>query len=99
MVPDAEQVSAEYRAIAGRRPGGAITCPYCQQAVEYELNGEDLVQSNTPPMRFSRQKTEDRARSYGQVFLNKADTTPEEWVTHDKGMAGALKGYRYAEDP
>jgi hypothetical protein len=47
----------------------------------------------------TRAKTEDRARRYGQVFLNKADTTSEEWVADDKGMPGALRGYRYAEDP
>ena len=34
-----------------------------------------------------------------QVFLNQAATTPEEWAAHDKGMPGALRGYRYAEDP
>lgn len=32
------------------------------------------------------------------VFLKKIDTTPEEWVGHDKGMPGALRGYKYAED-
>jgi hypothetical protein len=67
--------------------------------VEYDPNGEDLVQSNNPPLRYSRQKTEDRARSYGLVFLNLADTTPEEWAAHEKGMQGAFLGYRYAEDP
>jgi hypothetical protein len=51
------------------------------------------------PLRYSRQKMESRAKGYGQVFLNKADATPEEWVADDKGMPGALRGYRYAEDP
>jgi hypothetical protein len=99
MVPDAEQTSADYRAINLRMPGGAVTCPYCQGAVEYHPNGEDLVQSNRVALRYSRPKTEDRSRRYGQVFLNKGDATPEEWVAHDKGMTGALRGYRYAEDP
>jgi hypothetical protein len=94
MVPDAEQKTAEYRAIATRNLGGAITCPYCQQAVEYHPNGQDLVQSIMPPLRYSRPKTEDRARSYGQVFFNRP-----EWAANDKGMPGAFQGYRYAEDP
>jgi hypothetical protein len=99
MVPDADQVTADYRAINNRQPGGAVTCPYCQKAVEYHSNGDDLVQSNCVPLRYSRLKTEDRARRYGQVFLNKIDATPEEWVAHDKGMPGAFQGYKYAEDP
>jgi hypothetical protein len=99
MVPDLDQGTPDYRALNARRPGGAITCPYCQGAVEYDLNGEDLVVSRRTPLRYSRAKTEDRAEKYGQVFLNKADTTPEEWVADDKGMPGALRGYRYAEDP
>jgi len=99
MVPDSDQATSDYKAINGRSPGGAITCPCCQGAVEYDSNGEDLIASSRSPLRFSRAKTEDRARKYGQVFLNKADTTPEEWVADDKGMLGALRGYRYAEDP
>jgi hypothetical protein len=99
MVPDSTQVTAEYRAIATRQPGGAVTCPYCQNAVEYEANGEDLIQSNLVPLRYSRAKAEDRARTYGQAFLNKTDATPEEWAEHDKGMPGAFRGHRYAEDP
>jgi hypothetical protein len=99
MVPDADQASPQYKAIHDRKPGGAVTCAYCQQAVEYHANGHDLVTSTRLPLRYSRQKTEDRAANYGQVFLNKANTTPEEWLAHDKGMAGALRGYRYAEDP
>jgi hypothetical protein len=99
MVPDADQVSLEYQAINHREPGGAVTCPYCQEPLEYGSNGEDLVQSSRVPLRYSRQKTESRANSYGRVFLNKADTSPEEWAEYDKGMAGAFRGYRYAEDP
>jgi hypothetical protein len=99
MVPDAGQSSAEYRAIINRQPGGAITCAYCQRAIEYAANGEDLVQSDQDPLRYSRPKCEDRARRYGQVFLNKSDASPQEWLAHDKAMPGALGGYRYAEDP
>jgi hypothetical protein len=99
MVPDSDQVTPEHRALNARKPGGAITCPYCQGAVEYDLNGEDLVASRRKPLRYSRAKTEDRAQKYGAVFLNKSDATPEEWVADDKGMPGALQGYRYAEDP
>jgi|ERR1043165_5264029 hypothetical protein len=99
MVPDGEQTTADYKAINDRKPGGAITCPYCQAAVEYDANGEDLVQSSRTPLRYSRGKTEGRARSYGTVFLNKTNMTPEEWAEHDKGMAGAFRGYRFAEDP
>jgi hypothetical protein len=97
LVPDAQQTSGDYRAIMLRRAGGAVTCPYCEQAVEYDPNGQDLVKSTR--MRYSRVKTTDRARNYGRVFLNQADTTAEEWVAHDKGMPGALRDYRYAEDP
>jgi hypothetical protein len=99
MVRDVDQASADYKALNDRNPGGAITCPYCQEVVEYDPNGEDLVRSRRTPLRYSRPKTEDRAKQYGQVFLNQPNTTPAEWVDHDKGMAGALRGYRYAEDP
>ena len=57
------------------------------------------IASSRTPLRYSRAKTEDRAKKYGQVFLNQADATPEEWIADDKGMLGALRGYRYAEDP
>src|SRR5689334_21486012 len=99
MVPDDDQDTPDYQALVGRKPGGAITCPYCQGAVEYDPNGEDLVASRRTPLRYSRAKTEARAKQYGQVFLNKPDATPEEWLADDKGMPGALGGYRYAEDP
>src|SRR5262249_1428102 len=49
MVPDADQATADYRAISQRQPGGAVTCPYCQTAVEYHPNGADLVQSSRVP--------------------------------------------------
>jgi len=99
MVPDPDQATPDYKTLNNRQPGGAIACPYCQEAVEYDRNGQDLVASSRPPLRSSRAKTEDRARKYGQVFLSKPDATPEEWLADDKGMDGALRGYRYAEDP
>lgn len=99
MVPDEHVGSADYKAINDRKPGGAITCPYCQHAVEYALNGEDLVQSHRIPLRYSRAKTEDRAIAYGKIFLSRGNTTPEEWAEQDKGMPGAFRNYRYAEDP
>jgi hypothetical protein len=99
MVSAADQSSAAYRAINDRKPGGAMTCAFCQQTVEYAANGDDLVQSNRLPLRYSRARCEDLARRYGQVFLNQSNTSPEEWLAHDKAMPGALRGYRYAEDP
>jgi hypothetical protein len=98
LVPDSDQTTSEYKALCNRGPGGAVACPYCQGAVEYDANGIDLVQSVLAPLRCSRAKTEERARRYGQVFLNRNDATPEEWADHDKGMPGAFRGYRYAED-
>src|ERR1017187_1311015 len=82
MVPDSERTSSDYRAVNDRKPGGAVTCPFCEHAVEYDANGEDLVKSNRTPMRYSRSKTEGRAKRYGQVFLNKSDTIPEEWAEY-----------------
>lgn len=102
MVPDADQITPDYKALNDRKPGGAITCPYCQESVEYDVHGEDLIGSGKKPLRYSRSKTEDRAKRYGrygQVFLNKSNTDPEEWADHDKGMLGAFRGYKYAEDP
>lgn len=98
MVPDVDQATADYQAINARKPGGAVACPYCQGAVEYDSNGENLVQSTKIPLRYSRTKTEGRAKRYGQLFLNKNDATPEEWMEFEKGMAGALRRYHYAED-
>ena len=98
MTPDSVHGTLEYKAINDRKPGGAITCPYCQQSVEYDTNGEDLISSMRVPLRYSRAKTEGRAKSYGQIFFNKPDTTPDDWADQDKGMPGAFRGYRYAED-
>jgi hypothetical protein len=98
MVPDAERAKPGYKAINDRKPGGAITCPYCQEAVEYAQNGDDLAPSSLIPFRFSRAKTVERAKRFGEVFLDQPETTPEEWAEHDKGMSGAFRGYRYAED-
>jgi hypothetical protein len=69
MVLDADQTTPDYQTVLDRKPGGAITCPYCQEAVEYDANGEDLVASRRTPLRYSRAKTEDLAQKYGQVFL------------------------------
>jgi hypothetical protein len=99
MVPDSDQTTPKYMALNLRKPGGAITCPYCQEAIGYHANGDDLVASVIAPLRYSRAKTEDRAKKYDQVFMNKNDCGPEEWIADDKGMVGALRGYRYAEDP
>jgi len=98
MVPNELQSTPDYLAIVDRRPGGAVACPYCQGAIEYHENGEDLIQSDRSPLRYSRPKTEMRAKRYGEVFLGKDDATPEEWLAHDKAMPGAFRGYRYAED-
>ncbi len=37
MVPSADQAKPEFKALVGQTPGGAITCPYCQRAVEYDM--------------------------------------------------------------
>jgi hypothetical protein len=34
MVPDADRAKPEFKAVVGQQPGGAITCPFCQGAVE-----------------------------------------------------------------
>src|SRR5437660_130559 len=65
MVPDNEQSSAEFKAVVGQQPGGAITCPFCQGAVEYEADGKTLVASQRTPLRYSRTKMERRAKDYG----------------------------------
>jgi hypothetical protein len=51
MVPNADQATPEFRALVGQMPGGAITCPYCQRAVEYDLAGQSLVISAQTPLR------------------------------------------------
>ena len=93
-----DRASPDCKAINNRMPGGAITCPYCQEAVEYDPNGEDLVASNRAPLHYSRRKVEERARIFGQVFLSKPNLGPEEWAERDKGMPGAFRGYQYVED-
>jgi hypothetical protein len=99
MVPNADQASPEFRALLGQTPGGAITCPYCQAAVEYDADGKSLMPSRRVPLRYSRIKMERRARDYGSL-KSPPDTamTPEQWVAEERLMPGALRGYRYVED-
>ena len=99
MVPDADKGRAELRALVRQMPGGAITCPYCQQAVEYGSDGQSLVASVLTPLRYSRTKMEMRARDYG-AYRSPPDPnmTPEQWIAEEKLMQGALEGYVYAED-
>jgi len=100
MVPDIDQAKAEFKAVVMQGQGGAITCPYCQKAVEYEMDGKTLGPSAREPLRYSRVKMEARARDYGsQKNPREPNMTPEEWIAEEKLMPGALKGYRYAEDP
>ena len=95
-----EQAKPEFKAVVSQSPGGAITCPYCQGAVEYEADGKTLRASTRTPLRYSRSKTEARARDYGNQKNPPApDMTPEDWIAEEKLMPGALQGYRYAEDP
>jgi hypothetical protein len=99
MVPAADQARPEFKAVLGQSPGGAITCPYCQQAVEYDTGGKSLVPSVLVPIRYSRAKMERRAQDYGLHKIPPDMTmTPEQWVAEDKLMPGALHGYRYVED-
>jgi hypothetical protein len=99
MVPKADQATPDFRALVGQTPGGAITCPYCQQAVEYDVDGQALVVSALRPLRYSRAKMELRARDYGsQKNLPDPAMTPEQWVAEEKLMPGALQGYVYIED-
>ena len=95
----ADQAKPEFRALVGQTPGGAITCPYCQRAVEYGADGRSLVVSAQTPLRYSRTKMELRARDYGSQ-KNPPDPamTPEQWVAEEKLMPGALQGYTYVED-
>jgi hypothetical protein len=99
MVASTDQGAPEFRALIGQTPGGAITCPYCQGAVEYAMDGQSLVISARMPLRYSRTKMELRAKDYGSQ-KNPPDLamTPEQWVAEEKLMAGALRGYRYVED-
>jgi hypothetical protein len=99
MVPGADQGKPEFRVVLGQTPGGAITCPYCQRAVEYGADGQSLVVSARPPLRYSRVKMELRARDYGsQKTPPDLAMTPEQWIAEEKLMAGALLGYVYVED-
>jgi hypothetical protein len=99
MVPDEDQAKPEFKAVVGQQPGGAITCPFCQGAVEYQADGKTLAPSQQTPLRYSRTKMEARARDYGsQKNSPHPDLTPEEWVAEEKLMPGALRGYRYTED-
>jgi hypothetical protein len=100
MVPDEEQAKPAFKAVVTQTRGGAITCPYCQNAVEYQADGKTLGNSALNPLRYSRAKMEARARDYGsQKNPADPDMTPEEWIAEEKLMPGALQGYRYAEDP
>jgi hypothetical protein len=100
MVPDKDQSRPEFKAVVTQRPGGAITCPYCQKAVEYEMDGKTLGRSSREPLKYSRAKMETRAGDYGsQKNPPDPQMTPEEWIAEEKLMPGALKGYHYAEDP
>src|SRR5262249_54379374 len=65
MVPNEAHSNSQFQALVSQKPGGAITCPYCQRAVEYHSDGKTLVVSILPPIRYSRAKMERRARDYG----------------------------------
>jgi hypothetical protein len=99
MVANAHQAQPEFKALVQQLPGGAITCPYCQQAVEYDSAGQLLVVSIRTPLRYSRVKMELRARDYGNA-KNPPDQgmTAEQWIAEEKLMPGALHGYLYSED-
>jgi hypothetical protein len=100
MVPAVDQARPEFKALVGQRPGGAITCPYCQRAVEYDVDGSTLAISQIVPLRYSRVKMERRAKDYGsQKSPPQQDMTPEQWIAEEKLMPGALQGYCYVEDP
>ena len=80
-------------------PGGAITCPYCQTAIEYDADGVTLVASSLMPLRYSRAKMEMRAADFGNYKTPpEPDMTPEQWIAEEKLMPGALLGYVYIED-
>ena len=99
MVPNADQTKPEFKALVGQAPGGAITCPHCQGAVEYGVDGRTLMVSTKTPLRYSREKMETRAKDYGSR-KNPPDPamTPEQWIAEEKLMPGALRGYQYVED-
>jgi len=99
MVANADQARPEFRALVAQSSGGAITCPYCQGAVEYTEDSQSLVISTRSPLRYSRVKMELRARDYG-IHKSPPDLamTPEQSVAEEKLMPGALQAYTYAED-
>ena len=99
MVPNTDQAKPEFQAILGQTPGGAITCPYCERAVEYDSDGQSLIESARTPFRYSRIKMELRANDYGSQ-QNPPDPamTPEQWIAEEKLMPGAIQGYTYVED-
>jgi hypothetical protein len=99
MVPTAEQATPKFKALVRQLPGGAITCPFCQEAVEYHADGKTLVTSGKAPLRYSRVKMEMRAKDYGnQKTPPEPGMTPEQWIAEEKLMPGALQGYTYVED-
>jgi hypothetical protein len=99
MVPNAQQATFAFKCVIGQCPGGAITCPYCQGAVEYDVDGKALLISELAPLRYSRAKMEARVSDYGsQKSPPDATMIPEQWIAEDKLMSGALEGYRYVED-
>jgi hypothetical protein len=99
MLPDADRVKPEFKSLLRQEPGGAITCPYCQGAVEYDSDGKTLTVSGRFPLRYSRRKTEIRATDYGmQKTPPDPAMTPVLWIAEEKIMPGALQGYAYAED-
>jgi hypothetical protein len=94
MVPNADQATPESRAVVGQTPDGAITCPYCQRAEEYAMDGHSLVVAARTPLRYSRTKMELRAKDYrSQKSPPDPAMTPEQWVAEEKLMPGALAGY------
>jgi hypothetical protein len=99
MVADADQARPEFKAVVGQMPGGAITCPFCEGAVEYQTDGINLVVSTRVPLRYSRAKMQLRAQDYGrQKQPPDLGMTPEQWIAEEKLMPGALAAYCYAED-
>jgi hypothetical protein len=99
MVPNVDQASPEFKALMAQEPGGAITCPYCQGAVEYQVDGKSLAVSTRTPLRYSRTKLDLRVKDYGsQKRPPELGMTPEQWIAEEKLMPGALRAYKYAED-
>src|SRR5947208_3042273 len=99
MVPNADQAKPEFKALIAQMPGGAITCPYCQGAVEYDSDGKALLASSLVPLRYSRAKMDMRAADYGtQKVPADPAMTPEQWIAEEKLMRGALEKYVYVED-